>query len=1020
MTTITVLHLTDIHFGQSLMTSSWTMLKAELVRDLDHMIDEVGSIDLIAFTGDLAFSGMEDQYRRVDEFLEELGLYFLERSDSLPLLAAVPGNHDLQRPPAKSLPARVLQWQWDTDLEQDLLTDPYGELAEFLHDTFRAYSSWAKRSVLPWPEIDSLGALPGEYSAHFSKDGVRFGLIGLNSSFRHLSDGVSEGGLTVSGQQIQAACGGDLPRWASQQDVVAVLTHHPVEWLSDPGEFSSNLFAPTTPVRIHLCGHLHAENYRLVAAGSEAPYVIHQGLSLFGLERYGPASNEVDRRHGYALLSADLDGDSVAVRVRPRKAYREAGYWSLERDPGFGLPKGSTVSNPVELPVALRVLNERRDVTASLPSSNGTVSVPLDTSIERRGEQTSERAKDLFLERLATGDLIVILGDRILTSPSEPPEKSDTPLSPGLAHCESMRWELWTALYPGVLDDGSQPWDELVAVAAARIPDKLNELTQGYLRSPSKASIDEMASILSAPWARLFYLSPQEDFWEARERVPSQLHRPFLDATKDPYRLPLPGITPAIQLSGHVAGNGIHKVKWEPARHGTTGSVAEWHGYATRLIPRSPVLFLADSMRSLSLWQYVTCRGTTLDSLRPPAFLVTPTLSEHQAAVLDLYSLHWIKSDVSSFIKTYLVSSRQEYADGIRRVTARQTARVTSIRTIAELRRDAGAGSRDYLYGREPTWGDIIDGYAARLQALNHFRLLVLGEPTRIHILIGTAGAGRTSLLMQLALELEANHNRVGWISRSTNARIETLLETVDQESLDAIVIDDPDIFGIEAGRLLERLHENGARLVVAGVRSVRADLVAFARGANTWSMPNLTLDDIDAIVAKLRGHKALADRRMTRPGLVKLFRDEASQQLLVGMIRATSGLSLREKVASECAQLSRGQLKMYGCLALLTTERESMSHEEVMEAANDLANSSRTFDALRSAKLVIEQQPELFAVRHRVIAEAVVDYLRSHALLREVVEDCLKTFAALAADLRDATRRERRIMVRLLNHTYL
>ena len=95
MPTLTWLHLTDLHIGMDEQQPFLPTIKREFFDDLKKYLDEEGRPwDLILFTGDLVQQGKEDEYRKLDEFLDEL---YGQCTGPTPLLA-VPGNHDLQRP----------------------------------------------------------------------------------------------------------------------------------------------------------------------------------------------------------------------------------------------------------------------------------------------------------------------------------------------------------------------------------------------------------------------------------------------------------------------------------------------------------------------------------------------------------------------------------------------------------------------------------------------------------------------------------------------------------------------------------------------------------------------------------------------------------------------------------------------------------------------------------------------------------------------------------------------------------
>jgi 3',5'-cyclic AMP phosphodiesterase CpdA len=92
MSTITWLHLSDLHFrGNELHT--WdenVVLRAFLVDVRERIASDGLRPDFIAVSGDIAFSGAPEEYTLAERFLDEL----LEVTDlSKTQLFIVPGNH---------------------------------------------------------------------------------------------------------------------------------------------------------------------------------------------------------------------------------------------------------------------------------------------------------------------------------------------------------------------------------------------------------------------------------------------------------------------------------------------------------------------------------------------------------------------------------------------------------------------------------------------------------------------------------------------------------------------------------------------------------------------------------------------------------------------------------------------------------------------------------------------------------------------------------------------------------------
>ena len=91
-----ILHLSDLHMGQERGAGRWRLqdVLGQAWRDNLDVIAQGGPVDLVCFTGDLAFSGKPEQYREAGEAIEFL-LRQLKLDQSR--FFCVPGNHDIDR-----------------------------------------------------------------------------------------------------------------------------------------------------------------------------------------------------------------------------------------------------------------------------------------------------------------------------------------------------------------------------------------------------------------------------------------------------------------------------------------------------------------------------------------------------------------------------------------------------------------------------------------------------------------------------------------------------------------------------------------------------------------------------------------------------------------------------------------------------------------------------------------------------------------------------------------------------------
>lgn len=312
---------------------------------------------------------------------------YMRTLGSTPALLAVPGNHDLVRPSPSRPAARVLaDWVAQKDAQAEFWRDPASPYRDLVDQAFANFTDWNR--VHPLCSVPrKSGMLPGDFSAVIEKDGLRLGVVGLNSSFLQLSDGDFEGKLTLDVHQFHAVCDGDGPAWINGCDFALLMTHHPPEWLSPEARdhFFSEI-APPGRFAAHLFGHLHEHMVTTLSIGGSAPRRQIQGSSLFGLEGFGDVRDGTTaRRHGYAACRIEVDDQGTAtLKMWPRVAKKHrAQYWRIVQDlDGFELGDDqATTPEPL--------LRPQRKTVTRLPHAPDSLLSDLVDSLRAPGDDRS-------------------------------------------------------------------------------------------------------------------------------------------------------------------------------------------------------------------------------------------------------------------------------------------------------------------------------------------------------------------------------------------------------------------------------------------------------------------------------------------------------------------------------------------------------------------------------------------------------------------------------------------------------
>lgn len=342
----------------------------------------------------------------------------------------------------------------------------------------------------------------------------------------------------------------------------------------------------------------------------------------------------------------------------------------------------------------------------------------------------------------------------------------------------------------------------------------------------------------------------------------------------------------------------------------------------------------------------------------------------------------------------------------------------------------------EYLLGAEPHWADIVQGRAVHRshdESLRGTALEIVKKASAKTLLAvtGTAGTGKSTAMMGLAVELSNAALPVYWLDKDSMVPLSTVRRQIE-EADDGVVlaIDDADLYGSSLPGLIEDILSMKERvLVVIGVRSNKLDQVIgpIERGkrmhVKIHTVPYLTDDDVDGLIAVLDKHNRLgklkglgnAERR-------EAFTRRAGRQLLVAMIEATSGQKFTEKAQVEMTELDPVRRRVYGLICLASASRHYVTKEDIILASGDSSNESlAALDQLVSRHLVYAHPPgHKIKARHRMIADLVVDKLREDGELSDVVRALAWAVASQAYSEHDRQGRIRRMLSRFTNHEFL
>jgi tetratricopeptide (TPR) repeat protein len=588
---------------------------------------------------------------------------------------------------------------------------------------------------------------------------------------------------------------------------------------------------------------------------------------------------------------------------------------------------------------------------------------------------------------------------------------------------------LWDVAFPNDdFEDSALP--DVFEAALRQASTKTQQVVTDLLTVDPQSLDDGYKLWLSFPWHRIYTLNI--DSLADAANLAFDLPRPLrtLSALTDPAP-PAFGddVLDVIHLNGTL--NDLPNVTFSNRQYAERLARPDlWYRNLTIELQTQPVLYVGTTLEEPSLWTYIEGRGHRNKSheTRPGSFLVTKDLAKAKQVSLGTYNVSWVEATAEEFASSVLTTLGEEADEGRRAIERRrqQDQGGPPIVPISDIQDDHQNDEREFLRGREPRWSDITTGYAVSRAFDKELNERFLSDPARLIILTGTAGSGKSTSAMRLALTRASEGDRVSVLSLDAANSLHEIRRTIKAESPEILLIDNADRFGrVTATFLQEVLEENTDLRIVACVRSTNFQTLNSIADLGLFHIehvvPELCDDDVDALLDALDEANRLGvlkgkTRKQQREAMEKKF----GRQLLVALLEVTQGVRFEQKIESECADLKGDAPLLYAVAALSVYTGGPLSDQEMYVAAGDATAAKEQIDLLTSRHLLVRNASGRLMPRHRVVAERIVRYYQGKGIIAQVCT-ALATGLASGAHLDDLrANRTGRILIRLLKHDNL
>lgn len=604
----------------------------------------------------------------------------------------------------------------------------------------------------------------------------------------------------------------------------------------------------------------------------------------------------------------------------------------------------------------------------------------------------------------------------------------------------SLTKQLWNLCFPSETFDPTTQLQDIFETACNLHPKDLTELLHKCFTVNPDACPDWYTAILSMPWFRIYTLNIDDlaekvlDTITTSRRIRSVSATSSRAAVFDDSRLSI------IHLNGalHDVPNDVTFSRLQYANR--TGLDPAYAQLKNDLLFR-PVVFVGASMEEGPLWEHLELRGPAGSrgerELRPRSYLVVPTLNRSKESLLARYNIAWLPMAADEFTDSIIgrMDDERTSGNGVLRQLGDPTSRTRErFDRVADL---AAAGDRDseeYLLGAEPNWSDVTEKRVAQRACFDELwemisSLRAAGTPRKFVVVTGTAGTGKSSAMMALAMRLEADGAAVAWMdSSSYYSRVEFRKALANGPDIGALFINDSDVYDVRLSSMVrDALEHNPRLLIVCEARSTKVDRVIHKQELSDiesveYTIPALVDDDIDAILDVLDREKRLGllkgkDRDERR----HVFKGLAGRQLLVAMHIATHGKDFQERVVDELRDMPADQTFMYGLICVASAHRYTLRQEDIGIACSEGGTEwLQSLDALARRKLILPHKDHSYRARHRVIAQFVYDALVEAGRLHGVVWAIVQIAATKTTHFSPKTSAYARMLRTFLSHNLM
>lgn len=504
----------------------------------------------------------------------------------------------------------------------------------------------------------------------------------------------------------------------------------------------------------------------------------------------------------------------------------------------------------------------------------------------------------------------------------------------------SLTKSLWGICFPGEEFETDTQLQDIYQTALSQQKKELGNILRKKFTVDGGKIPNWYKKIMSMPWLRAYTLNIDDLIEKTQEQLTTGRNVNCISAITDSPADLKDSFLDVIHLNGTI--NDVpENVIFSRAQYAErTGNDPFYQQLNSDLLSR-PVVFIGSSLEEGLMWEHLITRGSkgmrTAKELRPKSYLVLPHLNRSKRSMLAQFNIIWLEMTGEEFSNEILSKLEDSKLDGFNSLEKRGlvgSTRSSSVKFVSDLSQ-TNIKLTEYLLGEEPTWSDIQNNKVAIRECFHSLwseltKVRVSTSNNELILVTGTAGVGKSSALMWAALKLQADGAIVGWVDADNKLTYREFIDSINSaEVIDALFINDADIYGTQLSKILSALlNQHPKLLIVIEARSSKVDNIINQHElgfihVNEQTIPNLCDSDIDKIIEVLDKENRLGKLKGQNDDQRRqAFKGKANRQLLVAMYEATSGKDFAKRAEDELSDLSGQSKFVYGLLSTASAYR--------------------------------------------------------------------------------------------------